>query len=218
MTFALAMNEVARGEKIRRSSWADTRNHVLFTGGYLSIHQTDGTEVALLVTEGDLFSDDWVVIRESVRASTTHFTRKMGFEPGSHGRKERIDDVPSDVWRSEFPNIDPIQFTSATSWTMGLWPDSVTHLTLTGTTTRAALIGGAKNDPVQIAAKATTLLQDMFDVRQPLSGLPVDDPDKTINPKRPDLFWDGTNLVGRAIVVRVEWDGSRFNLTLSRTK
>lgn len=64
MTFALAMNEVARGEKIRRSSWADIRNHVLFTNGYLSIHQTDGKEVALLVTEGDLFSDDWVVVRD----------------------------------------------------------------------------------------------------------------------------------------------------------
>jgi glycosyltransferase involved in cell wall biosynthesis len=34
------------------------------------------------------------------------FSRKMGFEPGSHGRKERVDDHPSDVFRSEYPNID----------------------------------------------------------------------------------------------------------------
>lgn len=34
------------------------------------------------------------------------FSRAMGFEPGSHRRKERIDDVPSDVWRSAVPNID----------------------------------------------------------------------------------------------------------------
>jgi hypothetical protein len=34
------------------------------------------------------------------------FSRKMGFEPGSHGRKERVDDVPSEVFYSEFPNID----------------------------------------------------------------------------------------------------------------
>ncbi|HJT95820.1 MAG TPA: hypothetical protein VJ777_28415 [Mycobacterium sp.] len=34
------------------------------------------------------------------------FTRRMGFEPGSHRRQERIDDVPSAVWRSKYPNID----------------------------------------------------------------------------------------------------------------
>lgn len=45
--------------------------------------------------------------RERVRrVETEGFTRRMGFEPGSHRRKERVDDVPSDVWRSEYPNID----------------------------------------------------------------------------------------------------------------
>lgn len=34
------------------------------------------------------------------------FSRKHGFEPGSHNRPERIDDVPSDVWRSAAPNYD----------------------------------------------------------------------------------------------------------------
>jgi hypothetical protein len=34
------------------------------------------------------------------------FSRRMGFEPGSHGRAERVDDYCSDEWRSEFPNID----------------------------------------------------------------------------------------------------------------
>jgi Glycosyl transferase family 2 len=32
--------------------------------------------------------------------------RRMGFEPGTHGRDERIDDYKSAVWRSEFPNVD----------------------------------------------------------------------------------------------------------------
>lgn len=45
--------------------------------------------------------------RERVRrVELDGFSRRMGFEPGSHRRPERIDDVPSDVWRSEFPNID----------------------------------------------------------------------------------------------------------------
>lgn len=32
--------------------------------------------------------------------------RKMGFEPGSHSRPERVDDVGAAEWRSEFPNVD----------------------------------------------------------------------------------------------------------------
>lgn len=32
--------------------------------------------------------------------------RKMGFEPGTHGRKERVDDLKSKSWKSEFPIID----------------------------------------------------------------------------------------------------------------
>ena len=30
----------------------------------------------------------------------------MGFEPGTHGRPERIDDFKADSWQSEYPNID----------------------------------------------------------------------------------------------------------------
>ena len=113
--------------------------------------------------------------------------------------------------------IERFQFTSATNWSVGLWPDSVTHLTLTAATVRAALTGPARNNPVQIAAKATQLLQAMLDVRQPRGGLPADDPDKTINPNRPDLFWDGTDLVGRAVLVTITWNGATFILRLERT-
>lgn len=31
---------------------------------------------------------------------------RMGFEPGTHNRKERIDDFKAEGWRSEYPNID----------------------------------------------------------------------------------------------------------------
>lgn len=40
------------------------------------------------------------------RVERDGFSRRIGFEPGSHGRAERIDDVPSDVWRSAWPNLD----------------------------------------------------------------------------------------------------------------
>lgn len=34
------------------------------------------------------------------------FSRKIGFEPGSHHRAERIDNLKSEYWRSDIPNID----------------------------------------------------------------------------------------------------------------
>ncbi len=34
------------------------------------------------------------------------FIRKMGYEPATHGRKERVDDLKSESYKSEFPNID----------------------------------------------------------------------------------------------------------------
>ncbi len=34
------------------------------------------------------------------------FSMKMGFEPGTHHRHERVDDSVSEGWKSEFPNID----------------------------------------------------------------------------------------------------------------
>lgn len=34
------------------------------------------------------------------------FSRRMGFEPGTHARQERVDMIPSSTFMSEFPNID----------------------------------------------------------------------------------------------------------------
>jgi len=34
------------------------------------------------------------------------YSNKIGFEPGTHSRKERIDDYKSEGWMSEYPNID----------------------------------------------------------------------------------------------------------------
>lgn len=40
------------------------------------------------------------------RIESEGFSRKMGFEPGTHNRKERIDMLKSEKWESEYPNID----------------------------------------------------------------------------------------------------------------
>ena len=40
------------------------------------------------------------------RIEAEGFSRKMGFEPGTHNRKERIDDLKSERWESTSPNVD----------------------------------------------------------------------------------------------------------------
>ncbi len=49
------------------------------------------------------------------RVEAEGFSRRMGFEPGSHRRPERIDDVPSAEWWSEQPNIDIRHTTNLTA-------------------------------------------------------------------------------------------------------
>lgn len=34
------------------------------------------------------------------------FSRRMGYEPGSHSRPERVDDFKAEMWFSEIPNVD----------------------------------------------------------------------------------------------------------------
>jgi hypothetical protein len=34
------------------------------------------------------------------------FNRRMGFEPGTHNRAERVDDYKAEAWMSEYPNLD----------------------------------------------------------------------------------------------------------------
>lgn len=34
------------------------------------------------------------------------YSNKIGFEPGTHNRKERVDDYKSEAWMSDYPNID----------------------------------------------------------------------------------------------------------------
>lgn len=51
--------------------------------------------------------------------------------------------------------------------------------------------------------------QDFFDVRIPIADLPSDDPDKTADPNRKRLFYDGSDLVGRTKrVTKVVWENA----------
>lgn len=76
------------------------------------------------------------------------------------------------------------------------------------------------------AAALQQILQNYFDVRQPLSSLPVDDPDRYINPDLPNIFWsdangvpqipetNNTHLTGRNCVIDITVVGSGANTTV----
>ena len=116
-----------------------------------------------------------------------------------------------------------ISNTSQNDASVSVWQSSTEALKLnvTAQTARAFLSGSDKNDPDKIAAKMTELLQNDLDNVQLLTTLPDDDPDKTIDPARSDLFWKDLGggimaLVGRGVVVEVTWTGAEYTLRCRR--
>lgn len=45
-------------------------------------------------------------LKENGEENFGSYVRAMGFEPGTHGRPERVDELTSDAYQSKFPNID----------------------------------------------------------------------------------------------------------------
>ena len=88
MTFSEAMAKVALGLKVRRSAWEDPRVLVLFANGYLSIQHADGRESALLVSFGDMFSDDWAIVGEGEYTETASLPMmQTGTSPQTGGSR-----------------------------------------------------------------------------------------------------------------------------------
>lgn len=61
MNFPAALQEVIDGKRVTRLEWNDPNIYVLLWNGYLSIKNYTGYH-RLLVGDGDLFSDDWIVV------------------------------------------------------------------------------------------------------------------------------------------------------------
>jgi len=75
------------------------------------VRQTDGhavywdaKRVSQILGYRDLFLQHY---RERIRkVEETGFSRRMGFEPGTHGRPERVDDLKSEFFETKIPNLD----------------------------------------------------------------------------------------------------------------
>jgi hypothetical protein len=80
------------------------------------------------------------------------------------------------------------------------------------------------------AGRLAEALQAMFDNRQALTSIPLDDPDRFANPDTPTLYWgdaDGnpiaslqegaTHLISRCVIVEdVFWDGVNYVISWRR--
>ena len=62
MDFPSAMKEVAEGKKVTKLEWKNTNIFLLLTDGFLKIHKEDGTTTPLLVSDGDMMGQDWIVV------------------------------------------------------------------------------------------------------------------------------------------------------------
>ena len=112
--------------------------------------------------------------------------------------------------------IDTLPAGDFRTGTIGLWPSADNHRTVNVATVRSSLPGSQRNNATLVAAAVQKSLQDLFDVRIPRASLPLDDPDLLSDPARPNLFWDGTDLVGRSVKVTLTWNAtaSRWRLVL----
>ena len=64
MGFAGAIEKVIMGKKLTRVEWGNKGTYIVLSDGMLKIRKSDGFH-PLLVSEGDLKGDDWVVVEES---------------------------------------------------------------------------------------------------------------------------------------------------------
>jgi hypothetical protein len=63
MDFPAAAAELLRGKRITRLAWNAPNIYVVVGDEFLLIHKGDGKIHQILLSMGDLFADDWVVVQ-----------------------------------------------------------------------------------------------------------------------------------------------------------
>ncbi len=94
-----------------------------------------------------------------------------------------------------------------------IWPDSreANKRSSTETDVKTRLLIGEREDKTKVSELMRQELQEEWDHRVARSRMPQDDPAVISDPRRPDFFWDGDDLVARSVIVEsVTWDGERF--------
>ncbi len=62
LVFLDAIGEVMTGKSITKREWDDTKVHGILKDGHLMLHKADGEYYDWIITDGDLFGDDFYVL------------------------------------------------------------------------------------------------------------------------------------------------------------
>ena len=62
MKFPEAMEAVTKGKKVTRLEWKDRDIYFVLHGGHLRIHKADKSISDLIVSEGDMLGEDYIII------------------------------------------------------------------------------------------------------------------------------------------------------------
>ena len=65
MDWPTAQHALIEGKKIRRESWSNPSICVFVADGLLKIRQATGKLDNLLVSDGDMLAEDWVVVSDN---------------------------------------------------------------------------------------------------------------------------------------------------------
>ena len=120
----------------------------------------------------------------------------------------------------EDKSLVPIHKVEFDGDTVTLWKDSqpsgVNSVSVTAV--RNSLPPPRRVDGDEVAGLMQGLLQGTQEFRVRINDLPDDDPDKTTDPARADLFYDGQFLVSRPILVLFTWieAESRYEIRVKR--
>lgn len=64
MTFPEAIKKIIEGRKVTRPSW-NAKDYGFISHNVLAIHRSDSDSTySWIVNDGDLFAEDWVVVKE----------------------------------------------------------------------------------------------------------------------------------------------------------
>ena len=62
MDFPEAIRQVIKGKSVTKLEWQNHEFYVNLEDGYLKLHKPDGKSYNLIVSDGDLMGEDWLLI------------------------------------------------------------------------------------------------------------------------------------------------------------
>lgn len=65
MSWGAACEALVVGRRVTREAWGDPNTVILLHAGSVHIRKPDGSLHTLIVSEGDLTAEDWIVAREN---------------------------------------------------------------------------------------------------------------------------------------------------------